>query len=274
MRSLLRKFAPFLYSTGLAKRSYESLKQEIINSTWWYDFELPCGTKLKSAAEPAEVNNGHYTRLKMLEEALEEDLADKENIAQSTYLEFASHQGWFATTMAKKGFRRCLGLEVRDRHIHMSTIMAQALGIQNLEFQKADIFKLDPEEFGQWDYLTMFGLLYHVEDPVGALRLAYALTRKKFVIETQVGPNIEGEIDWGHHTYRKKLYGAFTLVDEHDDLENPEASVTGICMVPSIEGLIWVMQKVGFRNVRLIEPPEDAYEQLAKKVRVVVVGEK
>ena len=274
MRSLLRKFAHSLYSTGLVKRSYESLKTEIMHSTWWYDFELPCGTKLPSAAEPADVNDGHYTRMKMLEEALAEDLANPQNVANSTYLEFASHQGWFATNMAKKGFRKCLGLEVRDRHIHMSTIMAQAMGLQNLEFRKADIFKIDPEAFGQWDYLTMFGLLYHVEDPIGALRLAHALTRKKFVIETQVAPNMEGVIDWGHHTYRKKVHGAFALIDEHDDLENPEASVTGICMVPSIEGLIWVMKKEGFKNVRLIEPPKDAYEQLANRVRVVVAGEK
>ena len=54
----------------------------------------------------------------------------------------------------------------------------------------------------------MLGLLYHVENPVGALRLARALTRRACVIETQVTPNMTGVVDWGAYTFQRQWSAA------------------------------------------------------------------
>jgi len=42
--------------------------------------------------------------------------------------------------------------------------------------------------------------------------------------------------------------------------------------VPSLEALMWIMRKIGFRRVELLEPPADAYEQLRYGKRVMVAG--
>ncbi|MEP7097741.1 MAG: hypothetical protein ABI748_08775, partial [Dokdonella sp.] len=66
--------------------------------------------------------------------------------------------------------------------------------------------------------------------------------------------------------------GSFGIIDETDDTHGPEASTTGICLVPSIEALFWIMRKIGFARVELVPPPENAYEQLRYGKRVMVVG--
>jgi hypothetical protein len=71
----------------------------------------------------------------------------------------------------------------------------------------------------------------------------------------------------------RPLKGSFGIIDEMDDTQGPEASVTGICLVPSLEALLWLLQKVGFSQARVLEPPEDAYEQLRHHKRVMVAAQ-
>jgi hypothetical protein len=43
--------------------------------------------------------------------------------------------------------------------------------------------------------------------------------------------------------------------------------------VPSLDALIWILHKVGFSDVTVLEPPEDAYEQLRFHKRVMVAAQ-
>jgi hypothetical protein len=121
--------------------------------------------------------------------------------------------------------------------------------------------------------VLMLGLLYHLENPVGALRIARALTGRLCVIETQVVPGMSGMVDYGSYQFVRPLTGSFGMVDESDETQGPEASVTGICLVPSVEALTWLLHKFGFRRVEVLRPPADAYEQLRYGKRVMVAAE-
>jgi hypothetical protein len=92
------------------------------------------------------------------------------------------------------------------------------------------------------------------------------------LVETQVVPNLSGPVDWGAYRFVKPLQGVFGLVDETYETHGPEMSTTGICLAPSVEGLLWVMRKVGFREVALVAPPEGAYEQHRYGKRVMAIG--
>jgi hypothetical protein len=70
----------------------------------------------------------------------------------------------------------------------------------------------------------------------------------------------------------RPLKGSFGIIDETDDTHGPEASTTGICLVPSVEALLWIMRKIGFARVDVLPPPPDAYEQLLHGKRVMVAG--
>ena len=84
---------------------------------------------------------------------------------------------------------------------------------------------------------------------------------------------MSGFVDYGSYQYVKPLKGSFGIVDETDETHGPEASITGICLVPSLEALAWILLKVGFSQVDVLEPPEDAYEQLKHGKRVMVAAQ-
>ena len=71
----------------------------------------------------------------------------------------------------------------------------------------------------------------------------------------------------------RPLKGSFGIIDETGETHGPEASITGVCLVPSLDALVWLLEKVGFSRVEVLEPPEDAYEQLLYHKRVMVAAQ-
>jgi hypothetical protein len=188
-------------------------------------------------------------------------------------IDLASHQGWFAVNLARSGFGSVLGVDARDSHVEDSSLIASVYGLDQLSFRQGDVHELDAEATGTFDLVLMLGLLYHLENPIGALRACRELCGGLCVIETQVVPGLAGYVDYGSYQYVKELKGSFGIVDETDETHGPEASITGICLVPSLDALVWILYKVGFSKVDVLEPPEDAYEQLRYHKRVMVAAQ-
>jgi ubiquinone/menaquinone biosynthesis C-methylase UbiE len=211
----------------------------------------------------------HTTRLEMLWSALEPVVGG--DWAGHTVIDVACHQGFFASHLARKG-SLVLGIDARPEHIADTELIARAYGLANLRAAQHDINVLRPVELGQFDITLMLGLLYHIENPVGALRLARALTRKACVIETQVVPNMTGVVDWGSYQFQRPLVASFGIIDETAETHAPEASTTGICVTPSYEALLFLMRKLGFGRIERIPVPAGGYEQLASGKRVMVIG--
>jgi tRNA (mo5U34)-methyltransferase len=237
---------------------------------WFYAYELPDGS-VTPTYHGIDIQAIHDTRWRMVEDFLGRELAgDRGGLGA---LDLASHQGWFAVKMAQAGFGRVLGIDARRSHIEDSRLIAEVLGLQGLSFEQGDIHGLDPRALGQFDVVLMMGLLYHLENPVGALRACRALCRNLCLIETQVVPGMSGWVDYGGYQYVRPLKGSFGIIDEMEDTHGPEASITGICLVPSLEALLWILDKVGFSRVTVLEPPADAYEQLLHHKRVMVAAQ-
>lgn len=236
---------------------------------WFYEFDLPDGTRTPSYLPPG-VEKIHSTRLDMLWRGLEPIVRDE--WPQLSVIDVACHQGYFATQVARKGCRDVLAIDARDEHVADTRLIGQAFGLANLRTQQADINSLNAAQLGTFDVTLMLGLLYHVENPVGVLRLARALTRRVCVIETQVVPNMTGVVDWGAYTFQRPMVGSVAIIDETAETHAPEASTTGICLCPSYEALVWLLHKVGFAAVERVGPPADAYEQHASGKRVMVVA--
>ena len=241
---------------------------EVLGRRWFYEFDFPDGRRTRSYL-PAGVEQIHTTRLEMLLAALEPIVGDA--WARTTVIDVACHQGYFASHLARRG-AQVLGIDARSEHVADTALIARAYGLGNLRAAQHDINALAPALLGQFDICLMLGLLYHVENPVGTLRLARALTRKACVIETQVVPNMTGVVDWGSFQFQRPLVASFGIIDETAETHAPEASTTGICVTPSYEALLFLMRKLGFDRIQRIEVPAGGYEQLASGKRVMVVG--
>lgn len=257
-------------ATLVTSRTQE-LEREIFSRRWFYRFTLPGGRETPCALPP-DVEPIHETRRRMVFSVLDQYLAGRWHDAEA--LDVGCHQGWYSQHLAARGCRRVLGIDVRSRNIEDAKLMAKALGHANVSFRTGNVIRLDPSELGKFDVVLVLGLLYHLENPIEALRAAHAVTRGVCLIETQVIPNVAGVTDWGTARVTKYFPGCFGVIDETSDVEsgNQEANVSTLSLVPSLQALLFVLRSLGFSRVEVLPPPEGAYEQFARGRRVLVAA--
>ena len=249
-----------------------SLEARCLARQWFYPFRLASGAVTETYVSP-EVALIHQTRLQMLQSAVAGHFGSPARAGVKA-IDLACHEGWFAQQLPAMGIRDVLGVDAREQHVDDARLIAEACGHETLRFRQADVHSLDPARDGRFDLVLCLGLIYHLENPVGALRTARALTADGglCLVETQVAPGLSGAIDYGHHTFVKPLMGSFAIVDETDETHGPETSTTGVCLVPSLDALLWILRKVGFRHAQVLPVPAGGYEQLAHGKRVMVAA--
>ncbi|MFA5683268.1 MAG: methyltransferase domain-containing protein [Lysobacteraceae bacterium] len=253
----------------MSESPVSALEAQALAKTWFYPFRLPSGARTPTY-DGGALDLIHHTRTQMLDAALAQAFPD--GVGGRGAIDLACHQGWFSAHLAQHGFARVTGVDTRPEHIADSTLIRDALGLSNWTLRRSDVHDPALLDLPAEDLVLCFGLIYHLENPVGALRVARALTRRLCLVETQVVPGLSGWVDYGSYRFVRPLKGSFGIIDEIDDTHGPEASTTGICLVPSTEALVWIMQRVGFSRVEILPVPEDGYEQLVHRKRVMAAG--
>jgi tRNA (mo5U34)-methyltransferase len=234
------------------------LESELESATgWMYPWELAPG---KSAPVLSTIlPKVHETRLAMLEAAATRVLAEAGPGA--TVLDLACNEGWFGHRMLDLGASKVLGLDIREVNIRRARLVADQLGYSEdrLEFRQADVFAIDPAELGQFDVVLLLGLIYHVENPVGAVRLAKECTRTLCVIEAQLHSQAE-PLEWGMGPDNRHLQEAsFAAYLEPDPELNPVASGIGVLsLIPNRAAVEAMAQVAGFSRVEQCPPPPEA----------------
>lgn len=247
----------------------QDLEAKALGKTWFYPFRLPSG-RHTATYDGGVLDAIHHTRTQMLDAVLAHTFGDRHDGLSA--LDMACHQGWFSAHLAQRGFASVHGVDARAEHIADASLIRDALGLDHWQLSQADIHTLTPEQQGMHDLVLCFGLIYHLENPVGALRIARSLCRRLCLVETQVVPGLTGWVDYGSYRFVRPLKGSFGIIDETEETHGPEASTTGICLVPSVEALVWIMQRIGFSRVEVLPVPADGYEQLVHHKRVMVAG--
>ncbi len=245
------------------------IDQSLLEREWFYPFKLADG-QITPTYSGGMLDDVHATRVTMMESVLRRCFG--ESLAGLNAIDLACHQGYFSTELIARDIASVVGIDARAEHVRDATDVTAAMGINNFRAVQSDVHAVTAEEFGRFDIVLNFGLIYHLENPIGALRVARELTRKVCLVETQVVPGVNGWVDWGNYRFVRPLKGSFGIIDEMEETHAPEASTTGICLAPNIEGLLWIMEKIGFSRVELIEPPQDGYEQHVNFKRVMVAG--
>ena len=167
-------------------------EDQVLRKTWFYPFRLPSG-QVTTTYDGGALDAIHATRLSMLQAALRAEFGD--SIADRTVVDIACHQGWFSTKLAEMGAKDVLAIDARDEHVADATLIRDALGLRNLRVAQSDVHALTPAAVGTFDLVLMLGLIYHLENPVGALRVARALARRLCLVETQIVPGMTGMVD-------------------------------------------------------------------------------
>jgi tRNA (mo5U34)-methyltransferase len=237
---------------------------------WFYPLTLPSGAALPST-HGGTLDAIHATRLQMMNAAL--DARFPSGVAERRAVDLACHQGWFSYQLAQRGFAEIVGIDARANHVEDAELLHRAMGVANFRAIQSDIHAADQLKLEPFDVVLCFGLIYHLENPIGALRQARALCRGTCLIETQIVPGMSGSVDWGSYEFVRPLKGVFGIIDEMAETHAPEASVTGICLAPSLNGLLWILEQLGFRRCEVLPVPADGYEQLRHGKRVMVAAD-
>ena len=168
---------------------------------------------------------------------------------------------------------KVLATDARDTHIADARLIFNALD-QSGEIRtlQSDVHSLDTTALGKFDLVLCFGLIYHLENPIGALRKAFELCKNVCLIETQIAPGQSGMVDYGSYRFVKQIEASFVVIDETHETHGSEASTQGICLIPNLDGLIWILGKIGFSRVEAVPVPADGYEQLLYGKRAMLAA--
>jgi len=235
---------------------------------WFYEFELPDGSTTQTYIGP-DILPIHTTRRRRLREVIAQRVPDA---AALSAIDLACHEGYFSVELARH-FRSVTGMDVRPDNISAATSIAAALGIANASFTLADL-QTDalPETLGA-DFVLCFGLLYHLEDPLHALRLASRLARRHILIETQVFPyDIAGRLEDGAFGAQRNVEGVFSLSADYANVS--VGGSTDLALVPSLNALLFLLRRFGFSHLEVLPAAADDYEQFRRGQRVIVYGAK
>jgi SAM-dependent methyltransferase len=103
-------------------------------------------------------------------------------------LDVACNSGGFSIEAARRGADFVLGVDVVERYVEQARFVKAALGYENVEFETLNVYDIEPEKVGHFDVTFCFGILYHLEDPVAAMRRLGEVTRRIMLVDTQTMP--------------------------------------------------------------------------------------
>jgi tRNA (mo5U34)-methyltransferase len=128
---------------------------------------------------PARVHRRFRRRLELL--AIPSDLSGK------TVLDIGAYDGFFSFEFERRGAARVLAIDTYswDKQRGLECFLAaREFFNSKVEHRRMDVSELCPQEVGTFDLVFCAGLLYHVQDPLLALKRIRSVTRKQLILET------------------------------------------------------------------------------------------
>jgi tRNA (mo5U34)-methyltransferase len=269
MKSLLRRSSEPNHAQSLPPkaRSEQELRAMLANlGTWMYRFDLGYGVQTKLHDE--YLDGIHRTRWEMVLPELKRTFDGRWGDVRA--LDCACNEGWFSFEVAKLGARAVLGFDARQVNVQKAQLVQAQTGTANVSFQVDNIFDVTPERHGMFDLVLCLGLMYHLEDPMGALRRLRAVTREICVIDTEVARAGVIEIERGPKVGVVAAEEAIAVIAEPEFKWNPLNSITGISLVPNLAALKVMLHHAGFRDITLAEAPRDSADRYVTGDRVIL----
>jgi tRNA (mo5U34)-methyltransferase len=220
---------------------------------WMYSWDF--GARRTPTHSPM-LDSIHATRASLIEGPVREALQAAGPGARA--LDLACCEGWFSQRLVEWGAGEVIGIDVREQSVRRARLVSDHLGYdrERLSFRVADVHSLSADELGTFDVVLCLGLIYHLENPMGALRLARSLTRGLCAIESQTA-RAETPVLFGFSS-RQAFEATNAVLAVHlepDQATNQLASAGGslsFCPNPSALGLM--VSTAGFGHVTRAEP--------------------
>jgi 2-polyprenyl-3-methyl-5-hydroxy-6-metoxy-1,4-benzoquinol methylase len=179
-------------------------------------------------------------------------------------LDVGCNCGGFSVQAARDGAQHVLGVDVVDRYIEQANFVKRALDLDEVEFRRASIEELDREDVGSFDVTLNFGLLFHLENPVLAMRRLAAVTSHAMIVDT----NVDGS--GGGASWRMKVIGGPNPDNPSTSLWRSEEGTAQF--IPTEAAVEKLLQLLGFASVTRLDPHPDQAPRYHKGTRMTFVA--
>jgi tRNA (mo5U34)-methyltransferase len=100
-------------------------------------------------------------------------------------LDIGARDGFFSFECERRGAAEVVAIDYLTPEETGFPIARQLVGAQ-VEMRQANVYDLNPEEFGTFDLTLFLGVLYHLRDPMLALDRIASVSRGRVIVETQM----------------------------------------------------------------------------------------
>jgi tRNA (mo5U34)-methyltransferase len=177
-------------------------------------------------------------------------------------LDVACNCGGFTIEAAKLNSEYVLGIDIVDRYIEQANFIKRALCLEQVEFKVVDIESLDESTAGLFDVSFCFGILYHLENPIHAMKRLASVTKSIMLVDTQV---MRTPV-YISPFFRKPLWSMnFPTVSTAESLDvttslwrSKERSVQ---FAPNEYAVVDLLRFLGFSKIEKIKPTQKGLEK-------------
>ncbi len=171
-------------------------------------------------------------------------------------LDVACNCGGFSFLAAEAGADEVLGFDSEHRYIEQAKFIQEARQETRIRFEKDRLENIGPEAYGRFDVSFFFGILYHLEDPIGGLRRIADVTTDTIVVDTHLM-----RIPYIHRFFKAPLWG-MSLVEpvEDNDTTGLWRKARHCQFKPTLQAVEQALKFVGFDDVEYLTPSASGLE--------------
>lgn len=221
-----------------------------------------------------ELPSVHATREELIEPFVRDALRDGGRV-----VDLGAHEGYFSQRALAWGADEAVAVDVREINTRRATLLRDHFGINadRLRVETASVYDVGPE-LGSFDVVLVLGLIYHLENPIGALRVAASLARPGalVIVEAQLTRQSEpiahgwGVTDW---VLSEPASWAARFEPLDEQAGTPLSAYGGvISLIPNRAALLQAMGVAGLLDARTLEPAPTHNPQYVGGDRAVAVA--
>jgi tRNA (mo5U34)-methyltransferase len=209
-----------------------SIRERIRGFHWAHPVDLGHGV----ITRPQWYIQRRYNRRKRL-------IQIPEDLRGWSVLDIGAWDGYFSWECEKRGADRILAIDTYawDHYSMDSFLAAREILNSKVEYRRMDVHDMTPENTGRFDLVMMFGVFYHLRNPLQGLERIAAVTKKLLICETHV------LIPFIHEKY--PLVPFF-----RGDGVGPELKYE-MCAIPTLECLKQMFEAVGAKKITIKYTP-------------------
>jgi len=173
-------------------------------------------------------------------------------------LDVACNCGGFTVQAIKAGADYALGIDIVDRYLDQANFIREALGYENMEFRKVDVYDLSTQSVGSFDVVLCFGILYHLEDPIRGMKAIANLARHSMLLDTNMmRPKYVSRFFRNRSLWKMDVVGVGEVKSQTTNLWREGLSCQ---FAPTERAATDVLRFLGFDRVEFLPPVEKDLE--------------